>query len=264
MQTYKENELLLAIDLGNTNTVLGVYSKRQLIARWRLRTESERTADEYGMMCRSLFTFAGLDADKVTAIAIASVVRELNFTWQQVALKYFRIEPFFATAANAAIDIDYNQPQDVGIDRIVNVIAAYHKYGGPCIVIDFGTATTFDACSSDGAYLGGVIVAGIKALSEGLQKIPRLPRIGLQAPSKVVGKSTVDSMNSGLYFGYIGLVEGILNRMMRELGLQRTIIATGGLASLIAKDISPIEFIEEDLTLEGLRLIYERNSIDKT
>lgn len=253
--------MLLVLDVGNTNTVLGVYREETLVARWRLTTERDRTVDEYGILCRNLFTFAGLDSTRITAIAISSVVPPLNFTLYKMALDYFRVEPLFVDPkSNAGIGIDYDTPQDVGADRVVNAVAAYQKYGGPCVVVDFGTATTFDAIAANGDYLGGVIAPGINISSEALfQRASRLPRVEIRHPERVVGKSTVGSIQSGLYFGYIGLVDGILRRMVEELGPQKTIIATGGLAPLIGRGSALIDAVDNDLTLEGLKLIYERN-----
>lgn len=253
--------MLFVIDVGNTNTVLGVYDKDELVARWRLTTERQRTVDEYGILCRNLFTLAKLDPDKIDALAISSVVPPLNFTLYKMATTYFNIEPLFVEPAkNAGIKIHYDTPDAVGADRVVNAVAAFHKYGGPCIVVDFGTATTFDAISSEGDYLGGVISPGVNISSEALfLHAARLPRVQIRHPERVVGTSTIVSIQSGLYFGYIGLVDGILTRMIAELGPQKTIIATGGLAPLIGKGSALIETIDDNLLLEGLKLIYERN-----
>lgn len=253
--------MLLVLDVGNTNTVLGVYEGDSLVARWRLTTERDRTIDEYGILCRNLFTLAKLDPGAIDAIAISSVVPPLNFTLYKMALSYFHIEPLFVEPSkNAGIKIHYDTPQDVGADRVVNAVAAYHKYGGPCIVVDFGTATTFDAIAANGDYLGGVITPGIQISSEALfLRAARLPRVEIRHPDKVVGTSTIGSIQSGLYHGYIGLVDGILSKMIDELGAQKTIIATGGLAPLIGKGSALIKEIDDNLLLEGLKLIYERN-----
>jgi pantothenate kinase (EC 2.7.1.33) len=254
--------MLLVIDVGNTNTTLGVYADDKLIAHWRLATERERTVDEYGILCRNLFTFSQLDPRDITGIAIASVVPPLNFTFFRMAQTYFGHEPFFVRPTeNVGMPIRYDVPQDVGADRIVNAVAAYARHGGPCVVVDFGTATTFDAISKDGTYLGGVIAPGIVISAEALfQRAARLPRVSIAHPSQVIGTSTIGSIQSGLYFGYIGLVEGILQRMQTEMGKLRAVIATGGLARLIGKGSSLITEIDENLTLEGLRLIYQRNT----
>ncbi len=252
--------MLLVVDVGNTNTVLGLYEGDRLVHSWRLTTERQRTTDEYGILCRNLFEFAGLDRDAVTAIAIASVVPPLNHTLWRMSVVYFKIEPLFIDPArNAGMPVLYNPPSDVGADRIVNGVAAFARYGGPCVVVDFGTATTFDAISRDGEYLGGVICPGIQVSAEALfARAARLPRVEISRPETVVGTSTVGSIQSGLFYGYVGLVEGILKRMLEELGEGTRVIATGGLASLIARGTSLIEIVDSDLTLEGLRLIYER------
>ncbi len=253
--------MLFVIDVGNTNTTLGVYHDDALIAHWRLTTERERTTDEYGIMCRNLFTYAGIEPEKVAAIAVASVVPPLNFTIYRMAQTYFHREPFFVRPTeNVGMPIRYDAPTDVGADRIVNAVAAYERHGGPCIVVDFGTATTFDAISAAGEYLGGVITPGVNVSAEALfQRAARLPRVNIARPASVVGRSTVGSIQSGLYFGYIGLVEGILRRMTEEMGELKAVIATGGLARLIGKGSDLITEIDENLTLEGLRLIHRRN-----
>lgn len=252
--------MLLVVDVGNTNTTLGVYAGDALIAHWRLTTERERTVDEYGILCRNLFTFSKLDPQAITGIAVASVVPPLNFTFFRMAQTYFGREPFFVRPTeNVGMPIRYDTPQDVGADRIVNAVAAYARHGGPCVVVDFGTATTFDAISENGTYLGGVIAPGVMISAEALfQRAARLPRVSIAHPARVIGGSTTGSIQSGLYFGYIGLVEGILRRMASEMGELRAVIATGGLARLIGKGSQLITEIDENLTLEGLRLIYER------
>jgi type III pantothenate kinase len=253
--------MLFVLDVGNTNTVLGVYRDDKLVARWRLTTERDRTVDEYGILCRNLFMLGKLDSSTIDAIAISSVVPPLNFTLYKMATTYFHIEPLFVEPGkNAGIKIHYDTPQDVGADRVVNAVAAFHKYGGPCIVVDFGTATTFDAISIEGDYLGGIITPGISISAEALfMRAARLPRVEIRHPGQIVGTSTIASIQSGLYHGYIGLVDGILEKMIEELGPQKTVIATGGLAPLIGKGSKLIREIDDDLLLEGLKLIYERN-----
>lgn len=253
--------MLLVIDVGNTNTVLGLYEGDRLVHSWRLTTERQRTTDEYGILCRNLFELAGVSWSAITAIAIASVVPPLNHTLWRMSVVYFQVEPLFIDPArNAGMPVHYVPPTDVGADRIVNGVAAFARYGGPCIVVDFGTATTFDAISAAGEYLGGVICPGIQVSAEALfARAARLPRVEIARPDTVVGTSTVASIQSGLFYGYVGLVDGILGRMIEELGGETKVIATGGLASLIGKGTDRIQTVDPDLTLEGLRLIYERN-----
>jgi type III pantothenate kinase len=254
--------MLLAIDVGNTNTSLGVYRDARLVAHWRLTTARERTVDEYGVHSRNLFELAGLDFKTITAVAIASVVPPLNFTLRRMSEDYFHRTPLFVDhTTDTGVPILYNPPSDVGADRIVDAVAAIHKYGSPCIIVDFGTATTFDAINERGEYLGGVITPGITISSDALfARTARLPRVEIKRPTSVIGSSTVGSMQSGLYYGYAGLVDGILKRMREELGDQVRVIATGGLAPLIATGSEFIQEIDDTLTLDGLRLVYERQA----
>jgi len=255
--------MLLVIDIGNTNTVLGVFNGNHLAVSWRLETNQSQTADEYGILSRNLFTLAGIEFTKIRSIIIASVVPPLNSVLEEMALKYFKVKPLFVEPGiKTGVPVLYDSPADVGADRIVNAVAAYEKYGGPSIVVDFGTATTFDAISPKGEYLGGVIAPGLGISAEALYlKTARLPRVEIRAPSKVIGTSTVGSIQSGLYFGYIGLVDGILEHMIQELGSKTVVIATGGYASLIGGGVHLIHHIDPELTLEGLRLIHERNRV---
>jgi type III pantothenate kinase len=255
--------MLLVIDIGNTNTVLGVFNGNNLVVSWRLETKQSQTADEYGILTRNLFTLAGIEFTKIRYIIIASVVPPLNSVLEEMALKYFKVKPLFVEPGiKTGVPVLYDSPADVGADRIVNAVAAYEKYGGPSIVVDFGTATTFDAISAKGEYLGGVIAPGLGISAEALyKKTARLPRVEIRAPSKVIGTSTVGSIQSGLYFGYIGLVDGILEHVIQELGSKTAVIATGGYASLIGGGVHLIQHIDPELTLEGLRLIHERNRV---
>ena len=252
--------MLLVIDIGNTNTSLGVYNGEKLVAHWRLTTARSRTLDEWGVHARNLFELAGLDFKSIDAIAIASVVPPLNFTLKQMAERYFDVTPLFIDhTVDTGVRILYEPPADVGADRIVDAVAAIHKYGAPCIVVDFGTATTFDAINSQGQYLGGVITPGISISSDALfQRTAKLPRVEIKRPEKVIGSTTVEAMQSGLYHGYAGLVDGILRKMIDEIGNMPRVIATGGLAPLIAKGSQFIQEVDENLTLDGLRLVYER------
>lgn len=254
--------MLLAIDIGNTNTSLGVFDGVDLVAHWRLTTERARTGDEWGVLARNLFALSSLDVKSINAIAIASVVPPLNFTINRVAEVYFGLTPLFVDhTVDTGVPILYQPPSDVGADRIVDAVAALHKYQAPCIVVDFGTATTFDAINSKGEYLGGVISPGITISADALfQRAAKLPRVEIKRPRTVIGPATVEAMQSGLYHGYIGLVDGILKKMIAELGGSVRVIATGGLAPLIAKGSAFIQEVDQTLTLEGLRLVYERTT----
>jgi type III pantothenate kinase len=252
--------MLLVIDVGNTNTSLGVYRGEELIAHWRLTTNPARTVDEYGVHARNLFELAQVDFKAIDAIAIASVVPPLNYTLKRMAEVYFQLTPLFIDeTTDTGLRILYEPASDVGSDRIVDAVAAIRKYGSPCIVVDFGTATTFNAINSKGEYLGGAITPGIMISSEALfSRTAKLPRVDIKRPSRVIGLSTVTAMQSGLYYGFVGLVDGVLGKMIEEIGAQPRVIATGGLAPLIATGSKFIELVDETLTLEGLRLVYER------
>ncbi len=252
--------MLLVIDVGNTNTSLGVYEGERLVNHWRLTSARARTTDEYGVHARNLFSLAGIDFKVITGVAIASVVPPLNFALKRMAEVYFNRTPLFIDhTIETGVKILYDPPSDVGADRIVDAVAAIHKYGAPCIIVDFGTATTFDAINERGEYLGGVITPGINISADALfERAARLPRVEIKRPATVIGTSTVGSMQSGLYYGYAGLVDGILKRMLAELGGQPHVIATGGLARLIATGSELIQTVDDTLTLEGMRIIYQR------
>ena len=253
--------MLLVIDAGNTNISLAVFRGDELLVHWRLITDVTRTSDEYGSHARSLFQLSSLDFKELEAIVIASVVPALNSTLKRMAEGYFRLTPLFVDhTTQTGLKILYEPPSDVGADRIVDAVAAVAKYGCPCIVVDFGTATTFNAISADGEYLGGVITPGIMISAEALfSRAAKLPRVDIKRPDKVIGSSTVAAMQSGIYHGYAGLVDRILERMIDELGTTPRIIATGGLAPHIASASKLIEKVDSTLTLEGLRLVYERS-----
>jgi type III pantothenate kinase len=252
--------MLLAIDIGNTNTSLGVFEGETLAAHWRMATVRDRTADEIGVLARQMFALAGIDFQKISAVIVASVVPPLNSAFQKMSEKYFGHPAILVDSRlNLGLKILYNPPADVGADRIVDAVAAVEKYGAPCIVVDFGTATTFDAINENSEYLGGIITPGITILSDALSmRTAKLPRIEIKKPEKVIGDSTVGSIQSGLYYGYASLVDGILRRMIAELGENTQIVATGGLAPLIAEGSELIKTVDENLMLEGLRLIYEK------
>jgi type III pantothenate kinase len=253
--------MLLTIDVGNTNTVLGVFRGEELIANWRLTTARLQTVDEYGVLTRNLFTLAGLDGASISGVIISSVVPPVNWTIGEMARIYFGhkalfVEPGIKTGMAVLVD----NPLEVGADRIVNGVAAFHKYGGPCIVVDFGTAITFDVISARGEYLGGVIAPGLGISSEALfARAAKLPRVEIKDPGKVIGTNTVTHMQSGLYYGAIDMVDGILTRMKAELKTQATVVATGGQAKLVASGSKQIQHTDEFLTLMGLRLIWDKN-----
>src|SRR6266850_7891176 len=257
--------MLLVIDIGNTNTSLGVFDGEKLVAHWRLTTERARTVDEWGVLARNLFALTGFDFKAIDSIAIASVVPPLNFTLKRMAESYFELTPLFIDhTVDTGLKILYQPPADVGADRIVDAVAAINKYGAPCIIVDFGTATTFNAINSDGAYVGGLITPGIMISSDALfERTAKLPRVDIKRPQKVIGSSTVAAMQSGLYNGYVGLVDGVLRKMLAELDGSPRVIATGGLAPLIATGSELIELVDDTLTLEGLRLVYQRRSDDR-
>src|SRR5690348_13617209 len=266
--------MVLVLDVGNTNTVLGVYALNQagfaksqgsdsrLLAHWRVATVRTRTVDEYGVLFRNLFAIGKVEVEEVRGIIISSVVPPLDSTLREVCERYFHLKPLFVEPGiKTGMPIHYDNPQEVGADRIVNGVAAFEKYGGPCIVVDFGTATTFDAVSRKGEYLGGIIAPGIGISAQALfEHTARLPLVDIRRPAKLIGTNTVGSIQSGMFFGYLGLVDGILERMVSELGRDTKVVATGGLAPLIGKHSKYIKEVDDLLTLDGLRIIWERNS----
>src|SRR5262245_57009023 len=253
--------LLLTLDVGNTNTVLGLFDSAELRGHWRLTTRREQTADEYGILVRNVFSVAGVDPRSINGVALASVVPPLTSVLVTLSRQYLGQDPLvIEPGVRTGMPILYEPPGDVGADRIVNGVAAFAAYGGPVIVVDFGTATTFDVVTKKGEYLGGVICPGIGISADALfQRAARLPRVDIRNPGKVIGRSTVGSMQSGLYFGYASMVEGLITRIRAELGEPARAVATGGLAESMAGDIPSIEAVDPVLTLTGLRLIWERN-----
>jgi type III pantothenate kinase len=255
------NTTILVIDAGNTNTVLGLYEGDSLRALWRLATSSKKTADEYGVLIHNLFALEKLSATDISGIMIASVVPPMNFVLAEMARKYFKMEAQFlgpGTRTGMAILVD--TPQEVGADRIADSVAAFEKYGGPCIVMDFGTAITFDAVSAKGEYLGGVIMPGIGITSEALfHRTAKLPRVEFREPDRVIGTNTITNIQSGLFYGAVDAVDGMLARMFAVLGKQTKVIATGGQAPMIAGASKYKPTIDSSLTLDGLRIIYQRN-----
>ncbi|MGI6367581.1 MAG: type III pantothenate kinase [Anaerolineae bacterium] len=253
--------MLLCVDIGNTNIVIGLYRGEHLVAHWRISTVHERTADEYAIIVLNLFQHGGFGMDEVSDCIIASVVPPLTERFQELVVNYLEKDPLVVgTGTRTGVAIRYDRPQEVGADRIINVAAAFREYGGPACIVDFGTGTTFDALSATGEYLGGAIAPGIRIAAEALfQRTAKLPRIDLQRPPKAIGTNTVDAMRSGILFGYVGLVEGLVARFRAELGPHMHVIATGGLGEVIARETSVIEHVDPWLTLRGLRLVYDLN-----
>ncbi len=271
--------MLLVLDVGNTNTVLGVFARvahvtpaedtaedsgryERLVAQWRVATIHTQTVDEYGVLFRNLFAMDNLQVSGIRGIVISSVVPPVDSTLRQVCERYFHTRPLFIEpGVKTGMPVQYDNPAEVGADRVVNSVAAFEKYGGPCISVDFGTATTFDCVSAKGEYIGGVISPGIGISAEALfGKTARLQRVDIRKPSKVIGTNTVASMQSGLYYGYLGLVDGILDLLLKEMGGSTKIVATGGLASLFGEGSKYIKTVDDTLTLEGLRIIWQRNN----
>jgi type III pantothenate kinase len=253
--------MLLAIDIGNTNVVLGVFDKGHLRESWRIGTKSSITADEYAVIVKDLFSFSGSDFRQIDGIIISTVVPPLLSIMTEMSRKYFKIEPMVVTSElKTGITLSYENPREIGADRIVNAAAAFKLYGGPLIIIDFGTATTFCAVTANGEYLGGAITPGVKISAEALyQRAAKLPRVELTRPRTIIGRDTVSAMQAGILYGYAGLVDGIVERMKKELSPEARVIATGGLAELVTPETRSTIEVRPNLTLEGLQFIYDAN-----
>lgn len=258
--------MLLAFDTGNTNTVMGLFDGKKLLASWRFATDSRRTADEYGLLCNDLFSYHHLAAQRVNSMIISSVVPDLTGTLLEVGRRYFHLEPLCVEAGiKTGLKIRYENPKEVGADRIVNAVAAIEQYGAPVVVVDFGTATTFCGINETGEYLGGAIMAGIGISMEALfNHAAKLPKVDLKAPEHVIGRNTVHAMQSGLVYGYAGMIDTMVKRIVKEMGYRMedvNVIATGGRSDIICPHCQFVDRVDMGLTLEGLRILAERNEV---
>jgi type III pantothenate kinase len=252
--------MLLALDVGNTHTTIGVFRERQILRRWRLSTVRDRTVDELGILLRQLCEWAEIPPGEISGVVVGSVVPPLDASLRAAVSTYLHAQPLFVTPGiDSGMPLRVETPLELGADRLCNSVAAFAEYGGPCVVVDFGTASTWDVVSEKGEFLGGVIAPGLEIAAEALfSRAAKLPRIELAAPPRVIGKGTVDSMQAGLVYGYVGLVEGLTKRVLDEMGGGR-VVATGGLAPVIARYTKIFDAVDDDLTLKGLRLLWERN-----
>ncbi len=258
--------MILTLDIGNTNIKSALFEGTEMREYWRLATNRNRTSDEYGMSMMNLISHFGIDKSAITGIMMSSVVPQINFTIEHMCRSYFGMEPMkIEPGVKTGINIKYENPRELGSDRIANAVAAYELYGGPCITIDFGTATSFGAISARGEFLGGAICPGLKLAADALtERTAKLPRFELVKPESVIGRNTVANMQAGIVYGYIGQIKYLVNRMKKEMGVEGIkVIATGGLAVLVAGESSVIDVMDGLLTLKGLRIIYDKNSIDR-
>ncbi len=257
--------MLLAIDVGNTNIVMGLYQQQKLLMHWRINSDREQTEDQYGVLVRNLFYHSYLDSEAIDDIIISSVVPPITQILTRMSKKFMNIEPVVVgPGIKTGMNVLYDNPKEVGADRIVNAVAAYEKYGGPLVIVDFGTATTFCAISENGDYLGGAISPGITISTNALfEQAAKLPRVELTKPAQLIGKNTVNSMQSGIFYGFIGQVDGIIKHMKEEFEKTPKVVATGGMAYLVYPESETMDILNSYLTLEGLRIIYERNKLDK-
>ena len=253
--------MLLAVDVGNTHTVLGLFEGETLRANWRVATRPDVTGDEMGVVWRALFTQDEIPVDAVDGMIVSSVVPDLDAVIRRIGQRIFSLEPLFVgPGVKTGMPILYENPHEVGADRIVNAVAAQHRYGAPVIVLDFGTGTTLDVVSSNGEYVGGIIAPGLGISAEALfSKAARLHRVDVREPKQLIGRTTEQSLRSGLYYGYLALVDGLVRRLLSEFDTEVPIVATGGLATVFANDLPQLRAVDSGLTLEGLRLIWDRN-----
>jgi type III pantothenate kinase len=253
--------MIFAVDIGNTHTVLGVFDGSELMAHWRVSTRRGATSDEWTILVRSLLDTGKITATRIQGMIVASVVPNLDSIAREIGRRLFATDVLFvAPGIKTGLPIHYENPHEVGADRIVNSVAALHKYGAPVIIVDFGTATTFDVVGREGAYLGGVIVPGLSISAEALfQRAARLARVEIREPQHVIGRNTEESIQSGLFHGYLGLVEGLAGRIREEIGADAPLVATGGLASIFEGHLPRCRAVDPDLTLDGLRILWERN-----